>query len=92
MVKDTILTAEIYQMMYLKKTLNTNQNFNNKFETSPSYVQPTFDVVNSVRTAQVSDRKRQLLESLKTLTDKKIKTKQDKESIEIIKAVLENER
>jgi hypothetical protein len=42
--------------------------------------------------SQISDRKKQLIDSLKVLMDKKIKTKQDKESIEILRAVLQNEK
>jgi len=86
MIKDSILSAEIYQMLYHKKTFVS------------SVIKPTQVVYGPIEapltkvTPQLSERKKQLMDSLKVLMDKKIKTKQDRESIEILKAVLQNEK
>lgn len=86
MIKDSILSAEIYQMLYHKKTFVSSV-------TNPTQVVygPIEAPLTKV-TQQLSERKKQLMDSLKVLMDKKIKTKQDKESIEILKAVLQNEK
>jgi hypothetical protein len=89
-IKDAILSAEIYQMLYHKKTFVTPNHFpitkvyeetEGNFKTNPNKT-----------ISQFSDRKKQLIDSLKVLMDKKIKTNQDKESIEILRAVLQNEK
>lgn len=86
MIKDSILSAEIYQMLYHKKTF------------LPSVTNPTQVVYGPIETPtpkvtpQPSERKKQLMDSLKVLMDKKIKTQQDRESIGILKAVLQNEK
>jgi hypothetical protein len=86
MIKDSILSAEIYQMLYHKKTFVS------------SAINPTQVVYGPIEAPlkkvipQLSERKKQLMDSLKVLMDKKIKTKQDKESIEILRAVLQNEK
>jgi hypothetical protein len=92
-IKDPTLSAEIYQMLYHKKTFIPQTN---KWVGLPPITVgiPFIDDVEkpTSTTPKISERKKQLLESLQTLSNKPLKSKQDKESIEILKAVLKNER
>lgn len=90
MIKDSILSAEIYQMLYYKKTFVTP----NHFPITKVYeeTEGSMKIHTEKTISHISDRKKQLIDSLKVLMDKKIKTKQDKESIEILRAVLQNEK
>lgn len=92
-IKNTELTAEIYQMLYKHKT------YVRAFSPQPQ-LQPTWEfpkpVLSSVFVNPTDlpklplDRNTELMAALRELECKSIKTKQDKDSIGIIKATLKN--
>lgn len=92
-IKNTELTAEIYQMLYKHKT------YVRAVPPQPQ-VQPTWEIPKPVLSSVFvnppvlpklpSDRNTELMAALRELESKSIKTKQDKDSIGIIKAALKN--
>lgn len=92
-VKDPVLAAKIYEMIYHKV----------KFDATPPVLQTNINIeqiknvdeINSVTTKSVDTKMLQRGELEKTLLylkAKPVKTKQEKDSIGIIEAVLKNER
>lgn len=100
MVKDPSLSAEIYQMIYHRKTFNsqvpTISYAQPKFETpkleisGKSWVSSPKQNIEDKQKPKISERKRELLEGLKFLQNKTNKTKQDRESIGMLEAALKN--
>lgn len=79
-IKNPLLTAEIYQMMY-----------QNRVFTRPIVPQVEVNTVSSVSVKpSSSNRRRELITALTELKSKSFKTKQDKESIGMLEAALKN--
>jgi hypothetical protein len=85
MVKDPTTTAQVYHMMYCggqppKKT-----------ETVPQ-VSPSYPEVQSISVKpKTKTRRQEIIDNLNYLKSKPTKTKQDKDSIGVLEAVLKNE-
>ena len=83
LVKNPVVTAQIYNMMYQDGTVP---------KLDIPYIPPV-EMITSVPKIEIpKNRKQQLQEGLDYLKSKVDKTKQDKESIGIIEAALKNER
>ena len=88
LVKDPIITAQVYNMIYNggappQKNVSIPTFFGNPTEIKPVPTQAKF-----VPKSEIN----QLTEQLNYLKSKPLKTKQDKESIGIIEAVLKNKK
>ena len=92
-IKNTTLSAEIYQMLYKNKT------FVRPVELTPIrevYFEPIAPVMSSVPSnysptiSTSSNRRKELSSALAELKSKPLKTKQDKESIGMLEAALKN--
>lgn len=81
MVKDPQLTAKIYQMMYHSSIVPSLQVNKHKQKS---------DVILGETKTQPKSKKDEVIESLEFLNKKKIKSKQDKESIELLESILKN--
>jgi hypothetical protein len=81
MIGDPKLTAQIYQMMYHNTPVPAVQ---------VAEYREKSDVVLGETKTQPKSKREELIESLDFLKKKKIKTKQDKESIDLLESVLKN--
>ena len=84
-IRDPVLTAQIYNMMYHRGSVPTKTDYPN-FNLGSQSSTPKITEVK----IQTNDRRQELLLALKELKSKSFKTKQDKESIGIIEATLKN--
>ena len=85
MVKDPVTTAQVYHMMYC------NGQPPKKVETAPQ-VAPSYTEVQSVSVnPKTKTRRQEIMDNLNYLRSKPTKTKQDKDSIGVLEAVLKNE-
>lgn len=83
-VKDPIVTSQIYNMIYHRGI--PPQKNESKYQ---SFSQESFPKITEVKTP-TNTRKQELLNALNELKNKPLKSKQDKESIGIIEAALKN--
>lgn len=92
-IKNTTLTAEIYQMLYNHRTFVRPVEFNtfNEVYLEPSELSlDATPFTSSTTTPSISNRKRELTSALVELKSKPFKSKQDKDSIGILEAALKN--
>lgn len=82
--KDPMMAAKIYQMIYHPEPTKTNQ-----IETKNSELEYREDDFKDV-VLKPSNKKQELLSSLEYLKNKKVKTKQDRDSIYTIEMVLKS--
>lgn len=81
MIGDPKLTAQIYQMMYHNTTAPAVQ--------VVEYKEKSNVVLGEIK-SQPKSKKDEVIESLEFLKKKRFKTKQDKESIDLLESVLKN--
>ena len=86
-VKDTNLTAQIYYMIYRKGTPPVKSE-----PTIHIYTKTDSKLVSEDKVVIKNDRKETLTSALAELKSRAFKTKQDKDSIQILEAVIKNER
>ena len=82
--KDALLAAKIYQMIYFG--VNTHVE-NSVFDEEESY---DYSPVETPSAPKVSNKKQEIIDSLKYLKDKQSKTKKDRESIYALEMILKN--
>ena len=86
-VKDPVLTAQIYNMIYYRglPPQKSQVVYSNHREAQEISLPTITEVKNPV-----NSRKQEMLNALKELKNKPIKSKQDKDSIGILETVLKN--
>ena len=91
-IKNTTLTAEIYQMMYNHRTfVRPVETLQQPFFPPKIEVKPVLPTISSVAVqTSTSNRRKEMMAALSELKSKTIKTKQDKDSIGILEAALKN--
>lgn len=86
-VKDPVLSAQIYNMIYHRGLPpQKEQVVYSNFKEVPEVVLPTITEVKN----PMNSRKQEMLNALKELKNKPVKTKQDKDSIGILETLLKN--
>jgi hypothetical protein len=82
--KDALMAAKIYQMIYFG--INSHVE-NSVFEDEETY---DYSPVETPPAPKVSNKKQEIIDSLKYLKDKPSKTKKDQESIYALEMILKN--
>ncbi len=85
MVKDPIVTSQVYHMIYCNGQPPKKSEVVSQVMSVP-VSQP------SSQKPQVSSKRVELMSALQELKSKPVKSKQDKDSISVIEAVLKNEK
>jgi len=78
MIKDPILSAQVYDLLYNDRKLPEMKVTQPKIETF------------SVKPSVINNEKKELIESLNFLKSKCIKTKEDKDKISMLEVILKN--
>jgi hypothetical protein len=84
-IKNPVLTTQIYEVLYLKRTFTAQQPIIQQIIQQPTKVESI-----SSNSISVPSKKEEMIQALQHLKNKTFKTKQEKDSISVLETVLKN--